>query len=113
MSKSILTTTKEMLGIQPEATYFDSQLVVCINSAFSVLNQLGVGPKDGFFRVVLKSHLHFDSDVRHVFGLLFQNVQTPTRRSPIRNNHCNICSCFLLPVAMNIHPKFVFCDFLF
>lgn len=49
MSKSILTTTKEMLGIQPEATYFDSQLIVCINSAFSVLNQLGVGPKDGFY----------------------------------------------------------------
>ena len=48
-TKSILTTTKLMLGIQPEASYFDDQLIVAINSAFSVLNQLGVGPEEGFF----------------------------------------------------------------
>ncbi len=49
MENSILNTTKKILGIEPLYTPFDVDVVTHINSVFSVLNQLGVGPEDGFF----------------------------------------------------------------
>lgn len=45
---SILTSVKKMLGIADEYEYFDSDLIIHINSVFSILTQLGVGPKNGF-----------------------------------------------------------------
>lgn len=46
---SILTSTKKVLGIEESNTAFDLDIVTYINAAFSTLNQLGVGPVDGFF----------------------------------------------------------------
>lgn len=46
--ESILTSIKKLLGISEEYTHFDSDLVMHINSVFSILTQLGVGPADGF-----------------------------------------------------------------
>lgn len=48
---SILDTTKKLLGIPTEYEYFDNDIIVQINSAFSTLTQLGVGPKEGFYIV--------------------------------------------------------------
>ena len=45
---SILTSVKKQLGIAEEYTHFDPDIIMHINSAFSILNQLGVGPPDGF-----------------------------------------------------------------
>lgn len=45
---SILTSIKKLLGITEEYEHFDADIVMYINSAFSVLAQLGVGPKNGF-----------------------------------------------------------------
>ena len=45
---SILDSVKKLLGIQPEYTNFDEDIITHINTAFATLNQLGVGPKDGF-----------------------------------------------------------------
>lgn len=45
---SILNSIKKLLGIQPEYTYFDQDLIIHINSTFMILNQLGVGPYDCF-----------------------------------------------------------------
>ena len=42
---SILTSIKQMLGITEEYEHFDMNLILLINSAFSILNQLGVGVK--------------------------------------------------------------------
>lgn len=41
-SNSILNTIKKMLGLDPTYTAFDTDIVVHINSAFMMLNQLGV-----------------------------------------------------------------------
>lgn len=49
MDESILITIKKMLGLVPEYTVFDSQVIADINSALSILHQLGVG--DGYFIV--------------------------------------------------------------
>ena len=45
---SILTSIKKMLGIEEEYEHFDPDILMHINSAFSILTQLGVGPDSGF-----------------------------------------------------------------
>lgn len=45
---SILDSVKKDLGISPDDQAFDPDVVRCINSALSILNQLGVGPAEGF-----------------------------------------------------------------
>ena len=49
MEESILVSTKKVLGIDAGYESFDLDIVTHINAAFSVVNQLGVGPDDGFF----------------------------------------------------------------
>lgn len=44
MTESILDTIKKMLGIPTTDTAFDQDILVHINTAFMILNQLGVGP---------------------------------------------------------------------
>ena len=48
MSSSILVTIKQMLGISYDYDAFDTDITVFINSAFMSLQQLGVGPNEGF-----------------------------------------------------------------
>lgn len=45
----ILDSTKKLLGIDSEYDVFDPEILVHINSVFSTLTQLGVGPDDGFY----------------------------------------------------------------
>ena len=48
MEQSILNSTKKILGIAEDYTVFDLDIITHINSAFSTLTQLGVGPPEGF-----------------------------------------------------------------
>ena len=48
MNESILTTIKKLLGVPEDYEHFDMDITIHINSAFMILNQLGVGPSDGF-----------------------------------------------------------------
>lgn len=48
MGESILTDTKMNLGIAEDNVDFDDVIVGHINTTFSILQQLGVGPEDGF-----------------------------------------------------------------
>jgi hypothetical protein len=48
MSDSILISTKKILGIAEDYTVFDVDIVTHINSVFSTLHQLGLGPVTGF-----------------------------------------------------------------
>lgn len=45
---SILTSVKKLLGIAEEYEHFDADIIMHINSVFMDLNQLGVGPSEGF-----------------------------------------------------------------
>jgi hypothetical protein len=47
--ESILTSIKKMLGIDEEYDHFDPDILFHINSVLMTLNQLGIGPKEGFF----------------------------------------------------------------
>lgn len=46
--ESILTSIKKLLGITEDETHFDQDIIMHINSVFSILTQMGVGPVDGF-----------------------------------------------------------------
>lgn len=48
MQDSILMTIRKLVCGNPYADHFDTDLLVHINACFSVLNQLGVGPENGF-----------------------------------------------------------------
>lgn len=48
MEKRILTSTKKLLGLPEDHTEFDLDVITHINSVFSDLTQLGIGPPEGF-----------------------------------------------------------------
>ena len=48
VARSILNTIKKALGLDPSYDVFDTDIVMHINSTFATLNQLGVGPEEGF-----------------------------------------------------------------
>ena len=48
ISESILTSIKKLLGIDENYTHFDADIVMHMNSVFSILTQMGVGPANGF-----------------------------------------------------------------
>lgn len=45
---SILNSIKKLLGVEESYTYFDSDIIVGINTALNTLVQIGIGPSDGF-----------------------------------------------------------------
>jgi hypothetical protein len=48
VENSILNSTKKVLGLEPTYIVFDQDVIMHINAAFSILQQLGVGPVEGF-----------------------------------------------------------------
>lgn len=46
--ESILTSIKKLLGITEEYQHFDHDIIMHINTVLVTLNQLGVGPAEGF-----------------------------------------------------------------
>lgn len=48
MILSILTSIKKLIGIEEEDENFDTDVIIHINSVFMKLNDLGVGPAEGF-----------------------------------------------------------------
>lgn len=49
MEDSILISTKKILGLDESYTVFDLDVITHINSVFTTLTQLAVGPPGGFF----------------------------------------------------------------
>ena len=45
---SILFTIKKMLGITNDYDHFDTDIMININMALLTLNQIGVGPEEGY-----------------------------------------------------------------
>lgn len=64
---SILNSIKKLLGITEECKDFNQDLIIHINSVFMILNQLGVGPKDGFkITDATNTWNEFISDVQNI-----------------------------------------------
>lgn len=45
---SILDSIKKLLGINADTLVFDQEIIIHINSVFSELTQMGIGPTNGF-----------------------------------------------------------------
>lgn len=48
LDESILNTIKRLLGGDIVSDHFNEEILIQINTAFTVLNQLGIGPDNGF-----------------------------------------------------------------
>lgn len=48
VANSILDSTKKAIGLGADYDVFDPDIIMHINTAFSTLSQLGVGPEEGF-----------------------------------------------------------------
>lgn len=51
MDESILISIKKLLGLDENYNPFDRDIIIHINSVFSILYQLGVGPKEHAFSI--------------------------------------------------------------
>lgn len=56
---SILTSIKKHLGITEDYEHFDADIINHINSVFTILMQIGVGPENGF-KITDKSQVWSD-----------------------------------------------------
>ena len=56
MADSILDDIKKLLGIEPEYTQFDQDVILHINSVFALIHQLGAGPQDQVFFIQDKTN---------------------------------------------------------
>lgn len=54
---SILTSVKKALGIPEDHEEFDQDVILHINSTFSKLFQMGVGPRDAAYQITGKNEL--------------------------------------------------------
>lgn len=48
VTDSILDSTKQAIGLTSDYDVFDADIIMYINGVFGTLNQLGIGPDDGF-----------------------------------------------------------------
>lgn len=60
MNESILVSIKKLIGLDEEYEVFDPDIITYINSAFVVLNQLGVGDLDDAFHITGKDETWSD-----------------------------------------------------
>lgn len=49
MDDSILLSIKKVLSLDSDNTDFDTDIIMHINSVLAILQQLGIGPEDGFY----------------------------------------------------------------
>lgn len=79
MEDSILTSTKKILGIAADYTAFDLDIITHINTAFSILTQLGIGPAEGFMieddSEVWEDYLADDNQLNSVKSYVFLRVR--------------------------------------
>lgn len=79
MEASILTSTKKVIGIAEDDTTFDLDLIIHINSVFATLQQIGVGPEEGFMieddSAEWDDYLEGDNGLNNVKTYMFLKVK--------------------------------------
>lgn len=72
--ESILTSIKLLLGMPEDYDAYDAHVIMHINSVFTILRQLGVGPEKGF-RIEDKTSTWSDF-ITETDDLTFESVKT-------------------------------------
>lgn len=89
---SILDSIKHLLGIDEDETHFDTDITIHINSVFSILHQMGVGP-DNVFSIENKDQTWDDfildegrlNDVKTYIYLKVRMIFDPPANSNVMN----------------------------
>jgi hypothetical protein len=76
---SILDSVKKSLNLADDYTAFDQDIIMHINSVFSTLNQLGVGPVEGFMiedkTTTWDAFLGSDPRLNHIKSYVYLRVR--------------------------------------
>ena len=79
MEESILTSIKKMLGMEENYNVFDTDIIIHINTIFMTLNQLGIGPSNGFKieddSTIWSEYIDEDSDLEAVKTYIYLKVK--------------------------------------
>lgn len=109
--ESILTSIKKLLGIAEEYTHFDTDIIMHINSVFSILTQIGVGPSEGFSikdsYAVWTDFLPEDTRLEAVKSYMYLKVKLifdPPDRSAVLDAHNRMISEFESRISMMVDP---------
>ena len=79
MSDSVLSSTKQMLGISPEDTSFDVNVIMSINTALTILMDLGLTEVED--QIVTDDMMTWDellggrTDIEYVKTYIYQKVK--------------------------------------
>lgn len=79
MSDSVLSSTKQMLGISPEDTSFDANVIMSINTALTILMDLGLTEVED--QIVTSDKMTWDellggrTDIEYVKTYVYQKVK--------------------------------------
>ena len=79
MSDSVLLSTKQMLGISPEDTSFDVNVIMSINTALTILMDLGLTEVED--QIVTSDKMTWDellggrTDIEYVKTYIYQKVK--------------------------------------
>ena len=79
MSDSVLSSTKQMLGISPEDTSFDVNVIMSINTALTILIDLGLTEVED--QIVTSDKMTWDellggrTDIEYVKTYIYQKVK--------------------------------------
>lgn len=110
--ESILTTIKRQFPIEENDTSFDETLKTTINSVFSILWQLGVGPKDGFaiegYEETWNDYIQGDPytlrDVRTYMYVKVKLIFDPPSNSAVLASMKEIAAEFESRINMTVDP---------
>lgn len=79
MNESILLSIKKILNLDPDYPAFDQDVILHINSVFSTLHQLGVGPNQGFMiedgEPTWETFFEGDSRLNHIKTYVYLRVR--------------------------------------
>lgn len=99
MEESILTSIKKLLNISVNDKSFDTDIIININTVFTILNQLGIGPKNGFSikdnSSVWSDYLDNDFNLDSVKTYIYLKVKLifdPPTNSSITENYNKLIS---------------------
>lgn len=109
--ESILTSIKKLLGIAEEYTHFDTDIIMHINSVFSILTQIGVGPSEGFSihdsYAVWTDFLPEDTRLEMVKSYVYLKVKTmfdPPDRSAVMESMNRMINELEFRISVTVDP---------
>jgi hypothetical protein len=99
IEESILNSIKKLLGIPKDYTNFDTDIIIHINTVFMTLNQLGVGPVNGFkikdSNNLWSEYVNEDDDLEAIKSYIYLKVKMifdPSLNSTVLEAHKQLIS---------------------